>query len=104
MHGTIAPSNPNRHIVDQLADIRAEIKALEKREGELKQQVSALMGPAADSLGGDEFIAHQRLTTRAGGLDGEAMKAAGIDIGRYRKPDTTVLTITTTRRVAEEVA
>ena len=41
----------NRHAVDQLADVRAEIKALETREKELRD---ALLAPGAD-LSGDEF-------------------------------------------------
>jgi len=52
----------NRHIVDQLAEVRAQIKALEAREAELKTQISTAMG-SANSLGGDEFIALQKLST-----------------------------------------
>lgn len=76
----------NRHIVDQLADVRAEIKVLETRETDLKAKISAAMG-GSNSLGGDEFIALQKLSTRKGGIDDKAMKAAGIDVDKYRKPD-----------------
>ena len=90
----------NRHPVDQLADIRATIKTLKAREDELKDQVSALMGDA-DSLGGDEFIALQKITTRKGSIDAKTLEAAGIDVDHYRKPATTVYAITVEPRVSE---
>lgn len=90
----------NRHVVDQLADVRAQIKALETREADLKTQVSKQMG-SADSLGGDEFIALQVLSTRKGGIDDKKLAAAGINIDDYRKPDVTVLSIRIERRDLE---
>jgi cell division protein FtsB len=56
----------NRHPVDRLADVRAEIKKLQDEETDLKEQIGKLMG-SADSLGGDEFIAGRRCrSARAG--------------------------------------
>lgn len=91
---------PNRHIVDQLADVRAEIKTLQDREKVLKAAVSKRMGEA-DTLGGDEFIAIQTLTERAGSIDAKAMERAGIDPARFRKPAIVVQTIRVERRVSE---
>ena len=93
----------NRHIVDQLADVRAQIKALGEREDALKTEVSKQMG-AANSLGGDEFIAIQSLSTRKGGIDDKKAKAAGVDLDRFRKPDVAVVTIRVERRANEEAA
>ena len=90
----------NRHIVDQLADVRAQIKELEARETDLKTQISAAMG-GSNSLGGDEFLALQKLSTRKGGIDDKAMIAAGIDVAKYRKPDVTVFSLTIERREVE---
>lgn len=94
-------ASSNMHIVDQLADVRAEIKTLGEREAELKAQISAEMG-AKDSLGGDQWIAFQTLSTRKGGIDDKAMKAAGIDVDRFRKADVTVYSLKVERRVLEE--
>ena len=93
----------NRHIVDQLADVRADIRALEEKEAKLKDAISVLMG-GADSLGGEEFIARQKLSTRKGALDQKAMEADGIDVAAYRKPDITVYSLVVERRVVEEAA
>lgn len=90
----------NRHIVDQLADIRAEIKALQETEKVLKAAISKKMGDS-DTLGGDQFIAIQTLTERAGSIDAKAMKKAGIDVARFRKEPTVVQTIRVEPRVAE---
>lgn len=90
----------NRHIVDQLADVRAQIKELSAIEANLKAEVSRQMGEA-DSLGGMEFIACQSLSTRRGAIDDKRMKADGIDVDAYRKPDTTVLAIRIEPRAAE---
>lgn len=92
----------NRHIVDQLADVRAHIKELQGKEAELKDAISALMG-GRDSLGGDEYIALQRLTTRKGAIDTKAMEAAGIDPDRFRKPDVAVYSLVIERREVETV-
>lgn len=92
--------NTNRHIVDQLADVRAEMKALKAREDELKDAISAAMG-SADSLGGDQFIALQKMTTRKGAIDDKALNADGIDPDKYRKPEVTVFSIVVEPRVME---
>ena len=92
----------NRHIVDRLADVRAQIKELEVVEGELKARISTEMG-SRDSLGGDEFIAIQTLTKRKGSLDEKricaALKVDNLDA--YRKPEVTVHSLKVERRVAE---
>jgi uncharacterized protein (UPF0335 family) len=92
----------NRHPVDRLADVRAEIKKLQDEETDLKEQIGKLMG-SADSLGGDEFIARQTLQERKGGLDEKALcrflNADNLDA--YRKPATAVLVLRVERREAE---
>ena len=93
----------NRHIVDQLADVRAQIKDLEEREKTLKEAVSREMG-GRDSLGGDEFIALQRMSERKGAIDAKAMEKAGIDPDKFRKPATIVYQIVVERRVQEDAA
>lgn len=90
----------NRHPVDQLANIRATIKTLEEREKELKEQISVMMG-GADSLGGDEFIALQKLSTRKGAIDTKAMEKAGLDPDTFRKPDTAVYSLVLEPRAQE---
>ncbi len=93
-------NSSNRHIVDQLADVRATIKELQDREEALKKAVSAEMGER-DSLGGNEYIAKQVLTKRAGTIDTKAAEAAGIDLSAFRKPETIVYSIRCERRVSE---
>lgn len=103
MHDTSLPINRgNRHPVDQLADVRAEIKKLEAQETDLKAQISAKMG-SRDSLGGDEFIAVQTLSERKGGLDEKKIaEHIGVkSLDPYRKPSTTFITLRVERRVAE---
>ena len=100
MNATSAPGK-NRHPVDELADVREAQKQLKAREDELKARVSEMMGDA-DHLGGVEFIASQKISTRKGALDQKAMEAEGIDLDRYRKPDVTVFSLHVERR-AEEV-
>jgi hypothetical protein len=90
----------NRHPVDQLAEIRAQIKALQDHEAELKEEISSLMG-SADSLGGAEFIAIQKVSTRKGAIDTKAMEKAGIDPDKFRKADVTVYQILVERREVE---
>jgi hypothetical protein len=99
MNATATPSN--RHIVDQLADVRAKIKDLESVEKDLRERVRTAMG-SGDSLGGDEFIARQTLSTCKGSVDNKAVKAAGIDLDKFRKADTVVYALRLERRVAEE--
>src|SRR5690606_16902380 len=55
----------NRHPVDTLADVRAEIKQLEAVEEGLRIKVLGMMGDD-DAIGGDEYIAEQVLTARKG--------------------------------------
>lgn len=93
----------NRHIVDQLADVRAKMKELKAQEDALKEQISEAMG-SADSLGGDEFIAFQKLSIRKGSIDQKMMEAAGIDVDSFRKPDVSVYTLTVERRAQEDAA
>lgn len=102
MNDTPLPGKPgtNRHPVDQLATVRATIKALEARESELKEQISAMMG-AADSLGGDEFIARQKLQTRKGALDEKKLEAKLGDLAAYRKKDSTYIVLNVEARVME---
>lgn len=94
--------NANRHPVDQLADVRESLKALKDREEDLKAEVGRLMG-AADSLGGDEYIATQAISERKGGLDEKAIASRlGVDnLDGFRKPSTTVVTIRVERRATE---
>lgn len=89
----------NRHPVDELGEVREAKKALEEREKALKEKVAAMMG-AADSLGGEEFIARQRVSERRGSLDEKALKERFGDeaVETCRKPPTTTYTIETRRR------
>ncbi|TPK59059.1 MULTISPECIES: hypothetical protein [unclassified Mesorhizobium] len=102
MNATAMSGKPgtNRHPVDQLAQIRATQKILAEREAELKAEIGAMMG-TADSLGGAEFIAIQKLQSRKGGIDEAAMKAAGIDVEKYRKPASTFIVLNVEPRVSE---
>lgn len=92
----------NRHAVDQLADVRAEIKILQTREKAIAAEISAMMGEN-DSLGGNQWIARQSVTKRKGSIDTKALEAAGIDVDQYRKPDTTVFSIRLEQREMEAV-
>lgn len=98
MHDTSLPRN--RHPVDQLADIRAQIKALQELETDLKAQISTEMGSRV-SLGGDQFIARRVGRIRKGGLDEEAMKRRGIKVDNYRKPPVKYVVIEVEPRVME---
>ena len=69
----------NTHAADQLASIRAQIKALQEAESALKTQISREIGDGS-SLVGDEWIAEQSLTARKGGLDEKKLVAAGVDV------------------------
>ncbi len=101
MTDTVMPGK-NRHVVDRLADVRAEIKALTQEEAELKARVSQLMG-SADSLGGDQYIASQSLQERRGGLDESKLAGAlGLpNLDAYRKPSTTFVVIKVEPRAME---
>lgn len=99
MNGKTASGN-NRHPVDQLANVRATIKALQEREAELKEEIGTLMGNA-DSLGGDEFIASQKLQSRKGGLDEKRLTEKLGDLSAYRRPDTSFITLKVEPRAME---
>lgn len=86
----------NRHIVDELAEVRAQIKALADRETALKAEISAAMG-TGDLLIGDDYAAVQKITSRKGAVDTAAMAKAGIDVEAYRRADVTVLSIVVER-------
>jgi hypothetical protein len=90
----------NRHPVDQLADVRAEIKRLGDVEADLKAQISTEMG-SNDSLGGDQYIAFQQLRERKGGIDEAALKSVGINVDTFRKPATTYIVLSVEPRAAE---
>lgn len=98
-----AISMPNRHPVDQLADVRAKIKDLQAREGELKDEIGRLMGDK-DSLGGDEYIARQSIQERKGPIDEAKLKAAGLDADKFRKPPVTSIVLRVERRAELEAA
>jgi uncharacterized protein (UPF0335 family) len=98
-----ASAMSNRHPVDQLAIVRQDIKELQARESELKDQIGKLMG-TADSLGGDEWIARQSIQERKGGIDEAKLKAAGIDADAFRKPATTAIVLRVERRAELEAA
>lgn len=88
----------NRHPVDELGEVREEIKTLQAREKELKAVVAEEMGNT-DSLGGDEWIARQKVTQRKGTWDEKRLKEAlGDMVERYRKEPTAVYSIETRRR------
>ena len=95
----------NRHPVDRLADVRAQIKALQEEEADLKAKISVEMADA-DSLGGDEFIAVQTLQDRKGGLDEKRIaETLGVkSLDPYRKPSTVAHVLRIERRVVDEVA
>lgn len=90
----------NRHIVDQLADVRAEIKALQETEKVLKAAISKMMG-SSDTLGGDQYVAIQKTQERKGSLDAEKITAAGLDPEQFRKPATVAFILHVEPRVAE---
>ena len=93
----------NTHAVDQLASIRAQIKALQEAESALKTQISREIGDG-QSLVGDEWIAEQSLTARKGGLDEKKLVAAGVDVDAFRKPVSAVLTLRTVLRISRLAA
>lgn len=90
----------NRHIVDQLSDIRAQIKELKKDEAACVSKISQQMGDG-DSLGGDQFIARQIISTRKGSVDTARLAADGIDVDAYRKPETIAYSLRLEARVRE---
>lgn len=96
------PRLVNRHPVDRLAEVRETIRLLKLTEVDLVNEVSAAMGDD-DSLGGDEYIARQKVSMRKGSIDQKRMEAAGIDVESYRKPETTVFSIRVEKREMEAV-
>lgn len=100
MNATAMPVNrPNRHIVDQLADVRDQIKELEERESDLKSQVKEAMGARA-SLAGSDYIASLSISERAGALDAAKLEKALGSLAGYRKAPTRVETLRLERREA----
>ena len=97
------PTPVNRHPVDRLADMRAQIKALTAEEKTLTAEVSRLIGDGT-SAGGDEYIATQSIAERKGSIDPKKLADAGIDADAYRKKGSVTVTVTLARRVVEEVA
>jgi|GEM_PF-3404178 len=85
-------NNDNRHIVDKLADVRDQIAYLKGVEETLKEQVSRLMGSRM-SLGGDEYIATKIIAWRKGAIDAKLLEADGIDIEKYRKAQSSSMSI-----------
>jgi hypothetical protein len=85
----------NRHVVDELADIREAIRRLEEREGELRAYI---LDHPHDRVGDDHIAAvvnsdrHQRLASEAVDLEGLAAAVGEAAIARFthRKPVTTV--------------
>lgn len=99
MHPVTAGSN--RHPVDRLHDLRAQIKALEAEEKEAAAAVSKLMA-GAGSVGGDEYIATESIGERAGSIDAAKLAKDGIDVDSYRKKSSVVVKITLAKRVGGE--
>ena len=86
----------NVHPVDELAEIRARMKALVERESELKSTISTLMG-LDDALFGADHVAFQKMSSRKGAIDADALAKAGVDVDAFRKPDVAVISITVER-------
>lgn len=78
------PAGRNRHIVDQLADLRFRRKSLEEEEAKLRFRVLTAMGEN-DELVGDEFVAFRENLRMPGAIDPAKLRAAGINPERYRK-------------------
>ena len=90
----------NRHIVDQLAEARTKKKQCENLIKTLSDKISAAMG-SDDSLCGDGYIAHQKITERKGSLDLKKLEESGVDVEAFRKPPVLVHTIRVEERVNE---
>ncbi len=52
----------NRHSVDQLADVRAQIKALQEREAELRDALLQMAEACGPKIAGDEWEAEVKET------------------------------------------
>jgi len=92
-------NNDNRHIVDRLADVRDQIAWLKGVENELKEQVNRLMGSRM-SLGGDEYIATKTISWRKGVIDTKLLEADGIDVEKYRKAQSSCMSIKLEERLS----
>ncbi|WP_210318517.1 hypothetical protein [Aureimonas endophytica] len=80
--------------------MRREKKRWEEEEERIKAIVLNQMEDA-ESYGGEEFIAKVSEQRRKGRLDEKLLKKAGIDVERYRAPDTIIRIIRTEQRVLE---
>lgn len=87
----------NRHLVDQLADVRFRRKALEEQEAELRARVLKQMGNG-DELCGDEFIAYREAQRQRGVIDATKLRRAGVDPDRFRKRGVTFVKVVTEPR------
>jgi len=92
-------NNDNRHIVDQLADVRDQIAYLKGVESELKETVSRLMG-SRTALSGDEYIATKIISWRKGAIDSKLLEADGIDVEKYRKAQSSLTSIRLEERLS----
>ncbi len=94
----------NLHPVDFLAHVRQSIKALQELEDTLKVDIGKQMGKA-DSLGGNEYIAFQKLAERKGSIDEKAVaKKLGVEnLDSYRKPSSTYITLRVESRAEPEL-
>ncbi len=52
----------NRHLVDSLADVRAQIKALQEREAELRDALLQMAEACGPRIAGDEWEAEVKET------------------------------------------
>lgn len=107
MNGKSMPVN--RHVVDQLADIRAKIKTLKKDEQSCVDEIKAMARTPAgdlDYIAGNEFIASMNESTRKGAINNESLDEFlqfhhSKTIEEFRKAPTTVLSIRLERRENE---
>ena len=97
------PTPVNRHPVDRLADLRAQIKALSAEEKDIANEVSRLIGDGT-SIGGNEYIATQGQVERKGSIDAKKLAADGIDVDAYRGAPSISFPITLARRAVDEAA
>lgn len=74
----------NRHIVDQLADVRFQRMALQDREAALRARINRAMEDRTE-LEGDEFIAFRTETRIPGTIDPKKLRAVGLNPDRFRK-------------------
>lgn len=84
-------------VLEELADLRAEIKVKQERADELGKAVkSAISGQVQDTIVGN-VVFSLRVNAGRSSFDWEAMKADGIDIEPYRKQGAPVSTLTVKR-------